>query len=154
MNAVLWGNGFWQLVDMNLCKKTFMLVQEKSVDAKLSQLQAMILQKGEYIVKSSSQILGLLSELKNAEHVVPEAELSASARLPKEYDVTVNSTMSFWHKSNKAVSKLIARETKLRITDHESYLALVTEQCQQDTSGNTTTVESRDILRVTVERRI
>lgn len=53
-------------------KKTFQSVSKISIDTKLSQLQPFLLKKGEHIVKYSSRILGLVSKLEIAGHIVSE----------------------------------------------------------------------------------
>lgn len=49
-------------------------MNEASIDAKLSQRQSVTLKKGEHVVEYSSRILGLVSVLENAGHVMTEVE--------------------------------------------------------------------------------
>lgn len=51
---------------------TFKFVSEASIDAKLTCLQAISMQKDEHVVEYSSSIVGLVSELQDAEHDVSE----------------------------------------------------------------------------------
>lgn len=57
-------------------KDTFKLVSEASIDAKLLQLQAVVLKNGEHVVVYSGWIMGLVLELENAGHVVSDVERS------------------------------------------------------------------------------
>lgn len=112
----------------NTLKETFKSVSEASTDAKLSRLQAVVLKKGEHIVEYSKRILGLVSELENAGHVVSEVEQERALLrgLPKDYDVTVETVMSFKHAYSEAVPKLIVREIRLRDAEDATPLALAT----------------------------
>lgn len=76
----------------------------------------------------SSQVSGLVLELKNAGHVMYEVDQKCTLLygLPKHYDVTVESVMSFNHTYSESVPKLIVRETRLCNADETSLLALVT----------------------------
>lgn len=109
-------------------RDTFQAVSEAAVDAKLSQLQSVELEKGERIVEYSSRIVGLVGELQCAGHDVSDLEKKRALLrgLPKEYDVTVESVMASSHTYTEAVSRLIVRETRVREKEEISPKALMT----------------------------
>lgn len=112
----------------NTLEETFKSVSEAKIDTKLSQLQAMILKKGERIVEYLSRILGLVAGLENAGHVVTEVEKKTALLrgMPKDCDMTVETMLSLKQSYFETVSKLIVRESRLQMTEEVSPLALVT----------------------------
>lgn len=102
-------------------------MSEAFIDARLSVVQSLSLIKGEHIVACSSQILGLVSELEIAEHVISEVDRDQALLrgLPKNYDVTVESIMSLTHTFSEAFSKLIVRETRFHNYDDAPSMVLV-----------------------------
>lgn len=103
-------------------------VSEATIDAKLSQLQSMTLEKGEKIIEFSSRIIGLVGELEKAGHdvsVVGKKGILLRG-LPADFDVTSEAIMSTPHDFSQAVSKLIVRETRLKDLENSSEKAVTT----------------------------
>lgn len=87
-----------------------------------------MLLKGNWIVEYSSRILGLVAVLDHAGHAVLEAEKKRAPLrgMLKDYDMTVEAIMTLPYSYVEAVSKLIVRESRPRMTKDASPLALVT----------------------------
>lgn len=110
-----------------LLRTMFQAVSEASIDAKLSALQSIRLDKGEKVVGYSNRILDLVNELESAGHQVSEVEKKRALLrgLTSEFDVTAETIMDGKHSYHEAVSKLIIRETRIQDTAEKEEKAFV-----------------------------
>lgn len=76
--------------------ETFRSLNGASIDAKISQLQSVVIEKGEHIVKYYSRIFELILELEIAGHDLAtemEQKQAFQRRLQTYYNVSVESIM-------------------------------------------------------------
>lgn len=94
-------------------RETFQSVCEASVDAMLSQLQGVSLEKGENIIEYSRRIVGLVGGLDCAGHFVSKVEQKRGMLrgLPVDYNMTEKAIVGGTFSYNEAVAKLVVRET-------------------------------------------
>lgn len=94
----------------------FQVVSEATVNAELSQLQTISLNKGEAIVEYSNRIMELVSGLKCAGHSITSIKQKRGLLrgLPEKFDVAAEVIMSARSDYHLALSKLIDRETRLQ----------------------------------------
>lgn len=112
----------------NSPKKALTAVTDAAIDAKLTQWQAVVLLKGEQNVEYSRRFFGLVAESDSAAHAVlkVENERVLLRGMPKDYDMNDGVIMSLPHGYGAAVSKVIVRKFRLRMTEDVLPLVLVT----------------------------
>lgn len=101
-------------VAWNTSKVAFQSVSRAAIDAKRTQLQAVVFSNEERTVEFSSSTLGLVTESDNAGSAVSEAERKRVLLrgMPWDHGMTVEVIMSLLHTYGEAVSTLIVRESR------------------------------------------
>lgn len=107
----------------------FPVVSEASIDAKLSKIQNVKLEKGEEIVGYSKRIMELVNELVSACHSVSDLERKRSLLQVRnrEFDATVEAIMDGSHPYHEVFYKLIFKETRLQESEDNSEKEFVTQ---------------------------
>lgn len=97
------------------------------MDARRTQLETVLILKEGQIVVCSSRILGLVAELDNASHAVLEQwrKKKLLRGILRDYDMTVETIMSFPLTYGEVFSKFTVHEFRLRMTKPTLSLALV-----------------------------
>lgn len=95
-------------------------MSEVAIDAKLTQLQNVTLEKGKNIVEHSSKIVGLIGELNIAGNELSgiDKKRALLRGLPSEFDVTIEAEMGDKFTYGETVKKLIGRESRLKESEN------------------------------------
>lgn len=112
-----------------LLKTAFHPVSKAAIGAKLTQLQEVMLTKGESVVNYSSCILRSVSERESADHKVRNIGKVRPLLpgLPKKVNITTETIMSMTDSITNAASKLVLRATRVKAQDDVPEQAVLTK---------------------------